>query len=142
MSAEVRRGPKATMPSNATRGELLVTLDTGELFMALGTSLMKLNLNINDTGVSATDVWSSQKIKSYVDAAIAAIPSSGGTGTGTANGVVNKGSVGSLQAGLDSAKPATGADGDFYFAKNTNTIYYWDATAHAWQVFLSLGNSL
>jgi hypothetical protein len=166
----LRRGPKATMPvASIDAGELVVALDTEELFLGLGTGqVMKLNVNINDTAANATEVWSAAKTKAYVDA----IPASSGTasiddatitatnvwsaskvntlisGLATSlsvlegmNPTINLGGVSNFMAGADANKPsvATAVASTWYFATDTTCVYYF--ANGVWKVFLSLGSS-
>lgn len=39
------RGPRASMPSSALHGELLITSDTNEIFVGTGTSVVPLSSN-------------------------------------------------------------------------------------------------
>ena len=69
MSTMVRRGPLASLPAAAPRGELLVTLDTAQLFMALGAGngQIELTTKIHDElNAGANYVWSINKIKSEI----------------------------------------------------------------------------
>ena len=80
MSALVRRGPFISLPSDAPRGELLVTLDTAQLFMSLGdgNGLLELGGKIkDDVESSSTYTWSINKIKTYVNDKIVTSGASG-----------------------------------------------------------------
>ena len=73
MSQVVRRGPYASLPIDAPRGELLVTLDTAQLFMSLGAGngLLEVGGKINDGMSSGTGyTWSIDKIKNELAKAV------------------------------------------------------------------------